>query len=158
MIIAVAYLPKICCLYSLRNYVIGIMFTTLIIYVTKNKSMKTTKIIYWISSGLLALFILPGIFFMNSQMAIDGMKHFGLPDWFRIEVSIGSFIGGLILIIPFFGKKIKEWNYVALGIVYISALIAHCSVDGFIGSSFEPLVTFALLLTSYICYHKINGE
>jgi hypothetical protein len=40
---------------------------------------KTTKIIYWISTGLLALFILPGIFFLNSPMAIEGTQHLGIP-------------------------------------------------------------------------------
>lgn len=117
---------------------------------------KTTKIIYWVSTLTLGLFILPGIFFLNSEMAIEGTRHLGLPEWFRLEVGIGTFIGGLILVLPFFGKRIKEWNYVALGIVYISALIAHLSVDGFILMSFMPLVTFGLLLASYISYHKLN--
>jgi hypothetical protein len=118
--------------------------------------MKKEKIIYWITTGLLGLFILPGIFFINSEMAIEGVRHLGLPEWFRWEVSIGNFIGGLILVLPFFSKRIKEWNYVALGIVYISALIAHLSVDGFVLGSFSPLITFALLLVSYIYYHKLN--
>ncbi len=115
--------------------------------------MKSVNITYWITTGLLALFILPGIFFINSEMAIEGVKHLGLPEWFRYEVSIGQFIGGLILILPVW-PRIKEWAYVAIGIVYISALIAHLAVDGAILSSFMPLVNFAVLLASYICYHK----
>src|ERR1700709_1041088 len=99
-------------------------------------ALKTTKVIYWISTGLLALFILPGLFYINSQMAIEGTKHLGLPEWFRYEISIGQPIGALILILPFIGMRLKEWAYVAVGIVYISALIAHLSVDGFIASSF----------------------
>ena len=115
---------------------------------------KTIKIIYWTSTALLALFILPGIFFINSPMAKEGMNHLSLPHWFAMEVGIGSFIGGLILIIPKLPPRLKEWNYVALGIVYISAFIAHLSVDGLIPMSFQPLVTFAILLTSYVFYHK----
>jgi len=117
----------------------------------------TTKVIYWVSTGILALFILPGIFYINSKMALDGMHHLGLPDWFRYEVSIGQFIGGLILIIPFIGKRLKEWAYVAIGIVYISAFIAHCAIDGFGSEAGMAIVMFAILLTSYITYHKING-
>lgn len=120
-------------------------------------TLKTTKIIYWISTGLLALFILPGVFFFNSPMAIEGTRHLGLPEWFRYEVSIGQPIGLIILILPFIGMRLKEWAYVAIGIVYISALIAHLSVDGFIASSFAPLITFAILLVSYISYHKLNS-
>ena len=120
-------------------------------------STKTNKVIYWISTALLALFILPGIFFINSPMAKEGTAHLGLPNWFAMEAGIGSFIGGLILIIPMW-KRLKEWAYVALGITYISALIAHLSVDGVKAESFMPLVFFGLLLVSYIYYHKLNDQ
>jgi uncharacterized membrane protein YphA (DoxX/SURF4 family) len=115
---------------------------------------KTEKIIYWVSTSLLALFILPGIFFINSKIATDSMAHLSLPHWFAMEAGIGSFIGGLILIIPMW-KRLKEWGYVALGIVYLSALIAHLFVDGVILGSFAPLINFAILLVSYIYYHKV---
>jgi len=119
---------------------------------------KKDNAIYWISTGLLALFILPGIFFMNSEMAIEGTRHLGLPEWFRIETSIGNFIGGLILIIPQIGKRIKEWAYVAFGITYISAFIAHMAVDGIVPMSFAPLVTLAILIVSYVYYHKTRVQ
>ena len=115
---------------------------------------KIVKIIYWVSTGLLALFILPGIFFINSPMAIEGTRHLGLPEWFRLEVSIGSFIGGLILIVPMPCKSLKEWAYVAFGIVYLSALIAHLAIDGAHIASFTPLLAFGVLLTSYLCWKK----
>ena len=46
---------------------------------TAGKKLKRDKIIYWVSTGILALFILPGIFFLNSSMAIEGTKHLGMP-------------------------------------------------------------------------------
>ena len=116
---------------------------------------KKTKIIYWVTTGLLALFILPGIFFMKSEMALEGTKHLGLPNWLHVEVGIGQFIGGLILIIPVINARIKEWAYVGIGIVYLSALIAHLSVDGVIAMSFLPLVFFVLLIISYFYFRKI---
>eukprot|EP01133_Synstelium_polycarpum_P013459 gene13459-15861_t len=82
-------------------------------------------------------------------MAQEGTKHLQLPHWFSMEVGIGCFIGGLILIVPGLPVRIKEWAYVALGIVYVSALIAHLSVDGLVPMSFMPLVVFAVLLVSY---------
>lgn len=123
-------------------------------YNDPNKS-KRTKIIYWATTGLLALFILPGIFFMNSPMALEGTRNLGIPQWLHVEVGIAQFIGGLILIIPIISARIKEWAYVGVGIVYLSALIAHLSVDGFIAMSFMPLVFFALLIISYACFRKI---
>jgi hypothetical protein len=122
-----------------------------------NPSSKIISIVYLISNGLLALFILLGIFFINSPMAQERTKHLGLPNWFRLELGVGSFIGGLLILLPFIGKRLKEWAYVGLGIVYLSALIAHLAVDGIIPMSFTPLVTFAFLLTSYLTYHKLKG-
>lgn len=88
-------------------------------------------------------------------MAIDAMHHLGLPEWFRWELSIGHIIAGLLLLLPL-RWRIKEWNYVALGIDYISAIIAYVSVDGAVPASFEPLVSLTLLIVSYIYYHKIK--
>ena len=118
---------------------------------------KTTKIVYWVTTGLLALFILPGIFFLTTPFAIEGTKHIGIPYWFHMELGIAKFIGGLILILPMIPMRIKEWAYVAFGIDFISATIGHLAVDGFIISSFEPLIVLALLVISYICYHKIKN-
>jgi uncharacterized membrane protein YphA (DoxX/SURF4 family) len=125
---------------------------------SSSKNSKRNKIIYWISTGLIALFELSGAFFMNSEMAIAGMQHLGLPDWFRWEVSIGHVIGGILLVIPV-RKRIKEWTYVAFGIDFISAFIAYASIDGFVPNTFSPLVAFAILIVSYVYYHKIkNGR
>ena len=124
--------------------------------IANKKTLKRAKIIYWISTGLLALFLLSGAFFINSKMAIDAMHHLGVPEWLRWELSIGHIIGGLLLIIPV-GWRLKEWNYVALGIDYISATIAYVSVDGLVSSSFQPLTSLAILIVSYVYYHKIKN-
>lgn len=120
------------------------------------ESTKQNKIIYWISTGLIALFVLPGIFYINSKMALDGTAHLGLPLWFHYELSIGKFIGGLILILPFFPVRIKEWAYVAFGIDVISAFIAVLAVDGAKGMWYGPVIFFIILIISYITFHKLN--
>ncbi len=121
------------------------------------KKYKRIKIVYWISTGIIALFELSGLFFINSEMAKEGMRHLGLPDWFRWELSIGHIIGGILLIIPI-PKRLKEWVYVAFGIDFISAFIAYMSVDGLGSTVFSPLLMMGLLIVSYVYYHKLNGE
>lgn len=117
--------------------------------------MKTTKIIYWVLTAIIALLTISGVFFINTPQAIEGSRHLGLPHWFHSEITIGKCIGGLLLVLPFIPARVKEWAYVALGIDMLSAVIALLSVDGFAPKSFSPLIAFALLLGSYICYHKI---
>ena len=107
---------------------------------------KKSKIIYWISTGIIALFEISGAFFINSEMAKEGMRHLGLPEWFRWEVSIGHIIGGILLIVPI-NKRFKEWVYVAFGIDFISAFIS--------ANAFSPLILLFLLIVSYIYYHKL---
>jgi hypothetical protein len=119
---------------------------------------KKNKIVYWITTGLLAAFILPGIFYVKSEMALEGTRHLGLPMWFHWELSIGKFIGGIILILPFFPKRLKEWTYVAFGIDFISAAIANTAVDGLTPMILVPIIMFAVLLISYLTYHKLHPE
>jgi uncharacterized membrane protein YphA (DoxX/SURF4 family) len=122
---------------------------------TEKKVTTATKVIYWISTALIALSALSGIFFINKPESTEKMHHLGLPMWFAYEATIGSFIGGLILLIPMM-KRVKEWAYVAFGITYISAFIAHITLDGFGGDAISAIIVFGILLLSYIYYHKIN--
>ena len=124
---------------------------------TSKVNNKKNRIIYWISTGIIALFELSGAFFINSEMAKEGTRHLGLPEWFRWEVSIGHIIGGILLIVPIH-KRIKEWVYVAFGIDFISATIAYLSVEGFGMNALSPVIMFALLVVSYIYYHKIQKQ
>jgi hypothetical protein len=119
--------------------------------------MKTTKIIYWITTGIICLFSL-GAVQMNSQMAIDGANHLLIPRYLGLEISIGQLIGLVLLIVPAVPKRFKEWAYVGFGIMYITALVAHIAVgDPFIPFGLMAVVFFGLLLTSYISFHKLEA-
>src|SRR5574340_681764 len=124
---------------------------------TSKDNNKKDKIIYWIFTGIVALFELSGAFFINSEMAKEGTRHLGLPEWFRWEVSIGHIIGGILLLVPI-NKRVKEWVYVAFGIDFISATIAYLSIDGFGMNAFSPVIMLVLLVVSYIYYHKIQKQ
>ncbi|OCX52334.1 hypothetical protein BEL04_12740 [Mucilaginibacter sp. PPCGB 2223] len=122
---------------------------------TDKKVTKATKVIYWITTCLIALPQLPGAFMINTDIAKQGTAHLGLPHWLMVEASIGNTIGALILLIPMW-KWLKDWAYVAFGITFISAFIAHVSVDGFGSEAIQAIIFFGILFTSYIYYHKIN--
>jgi hypothetical protein len=119
------------------------------------KSTKADRIIYWIFTSIFVLLdsVLPALTF-NSQMAKDGIAHIGFPDYFRIELSIGKIIGGILLILPMIPARYKEWAYVGFGISLISALIGDVVTDG-PKEAVMPIVAMVILLTSYIYYHRI---
>lgn len=120
--------------------------------------MKTTKIIYWVSTILIFLFegVMPALT-SHTQVAIDGVRHLGYPDYFRVLITVFKVTGALVLIIPAIKGRFKEWAYAGFGIVFISAMVSHWAVEGFSGQAVFPLVIMAILVVSYISYHKINN-
>jgi hypothetical protein len=122
---------------------------------TAQQSSKSTRVIYWIFTSIFVFLdsVLPAFTF-NSQMAKDGITHLGFPDYFRIELSIGKIIGGVLLILPMIPARYKEWAYVGFGISLISALVGNVVMDGPKGAAF-PIVGLVILLVSYITYNKI---
>lgn len=118
--------------------------------------MKSVKITFWISTLLIGLFIIPGIFFINTPFAMEGIKHLGLPMWFHWELGILKVVAAIVILLPFAGNRIKEWAYFGLFLDVLSAFFALAWVDGFIGSTFFPLIIFAILAVSYWSHHKLN--
>ena len=120
--------------------------------------MKTTKIMYWVSTGIICLFSL-GAIQMNSKMAIEGANHLHIPRYLALETSIGQLIGLVLLIVPAVPKRFKEWAYVGYGIMYLTALNAQIAVgDGFLPFGMMAVIFFGLLLCSYISFHKLQNK
>jgi len=121
------------------------------------QSARKDRIIYWVFTIIFFLFdsVMPALTF-NSQLAKEGIRHLGYPDYFRIELSIGKIIGGLLLILPMVPVRYKEWAYVGFGISIISAFIGHLAVDQDPAQTIFPVVIFGILLVSYLYFHKIK--
>jgi hypothetical protein len=119
--------------------------------------MKTTKITYWTSTIL--IFLLDGLMpalTSNSELARQGINHLGYPDYFRVMLTIFKIIGAIVLVLPVIKARFKEWAYVGFAINFICATASHWVVDGFGGQTIFPLVIFAILIASYLSYHKLN--
>lgn len=117
--------------------------------------MKTTKIIYWVTTSIICLFASTAVF-MNSEMAIEGTKHVGIPRWLGLEISIGQLIGLVLLIVPTVPARLKEWAYVGFGILYISAAVAHIAISDPLSNTIMAIVFLGLLLASYTSFHKLQ--
>ena len=66
------------------------------------------------------------------------------------------FLGGLILVFPFFPPRLKEWAYVAFGIVELSGFIANLALNSFkLVTSITMIFSVFLLVVSYQTFHKI---
>jgi hypothetical protein len=94
----------------------------------------------------------------HTEMAKQGIAHLGFPDYFRIELNILKVLGALALILPMVPARLKEWAYFGNALVMISAFIGHAAIDGVNGQTFFPLITLAILIASYISYHKLQEQ
>jgi len=121
--------------------------------------MKKDKIIFWVTTTLIFLFegVMPALT-GHTEMAKEGIRHLGYPEYFGSMLVVFKVIGTLALMIPQVPTRIKEWAYAGFAIDFIAACVSLIAVDGVSGLAFFPLIVFAVLITSYIYYHKINSS
>ena len=118
--------------------------------------MKATKITYWITTALVGIMMLYSAYAYLTQDAMtQAFHHLGYPDYFRVELAIGKILGAILLIAPV-SAKIKEWVYAGFVITFISAFIAHTASGDPVNYRVMPAIFLALLIVSYVTYHKSN--
>lgn len=121
--------------------------------------MKKDKIIYWTATAIIVLFegVMPALT-SHTELAKEGIRHLGYPEYFGNALVIFKIVGVLALIIPQVSKRVKEWAYAGFSFNFIFATISHGAVDGINGRTFFPLIVFGILALSYIYYHKLNSN
>jgi surface polysaccharide O-acyltransferase-like enzyme len=92
---------------------------------------KTTTAVYW---TVTALFCMQMSFTAYAQLRLpqvaEAFRHYGFPDYFRVELSWAKLLGVVLLLLPV-PERLKEWLYAGFAINLGSALIAHFAVgDG----------------------------
>jgi uncharacterized membrane protein YphA (DoxX/SURF4 family) len=110
----------------------------------------TRKIIYWVSTALVAAPALFAafVYLSGSTQAVQGFAHVGYPQQLRIILGIAKPLGAIALIVPGLAK-LKEWAYAGFTFAWISAFIAHyLAKDG--PNAFMPLVLLVFLFISYV--------
>ena len=119
--------------------------------------MKKAKIIFWTTTILIFLFegVMPALT-SQSEMAKEGIRHLGYPEYFGNALVVFKILGVLALVIPQVPNRVKEWAYAGFAFDFIFASISHFAVDGIDFQGFFPLIILAVLMTSYVYHHKIE--
>ena len=121
--------------------------------------MKTNKIVYWTSTGLMsAMMLMAGIMYFVSPEVKQEFAHSGFPDFFRIELGAAKIIAALALILPMIPTRIREWAYAGLGIVLISAIYMHISLGDSADKLGGPIFACVLLSASYITRMRMQEK
>ncbi|MEO5947719.1 MAG: DoxX family protein [Chitinophagaceae bacterium] len=122
-------------------------------------SNKTIKIIFWVSTTI--IFLMEGVipaFTSQTELAKEGIRHLGYPEYFGNALVIFKVLGALALMIPKIPGRIKEWAYAGFAFDFIFAFISLAAVDGFTGQTFFPLLFLVILIVSYVSYHKMRNS
>ena len=119
--------------------------------------MKTNKIIYWVSTGLLSAMLLmaAGMYLFNNEMIQEMFKAFGYPVYIIYPLAVAK-ISAVIVLISQKQSKIKEWAYSALLFEFILAFFAHFMIGD--GEQMGAVIAMTLLGVSYIFGRKVFNK
>lgn len=119
----------------------------------KTQKMKATKIIFYLSTGLISLAMLFSTYaYLTKPELKQAFQHLGFPDYFRIELAIAKFLAAFALWFPV--RLIRESAYIGLTISFVSAVIAHLASQDSVGHTLYPALVLAILVASYITRSK----
>jgi hypothetical protein len=122
------------------------------------KPSKSTVITYWAATTFIFLFegVMPALY-SQSELGKEGVRHLGYPDYFGLALVVFKIAGSILIMIPSLPKRVKEWVYAGFAFDFIFACISHWVVDGMGFQTIMPLIILAILVVSYVTYHKIYG-
>ena len=118
--------------------------------------MKKYKIIFWVSTTLIFLFegVLPALT-SHTEMAREGIRQLGYPAYFGAMLVVFKVSGSVVLIVPQFSRRLKEWAYAGFTFNFISASVSNGVIFGLGAEALFPIIVLLILAISYVSYHKL---
>lgn len=116
--------------------------------------MKTTKNAYKISTGILTLMLVGGVFnyTLNYDFLYDSFISLGYPTYLIYFIATAKFLAIFGLWLPRM-PKLREWTYAGLLYDFLLAVTAHINVghDEYI----LAIISTIILIISYISYRRL---
>jgi hypothetical protein len=121
--------------------------------------MKSTKIIYWVFTILLAVLMLLSAFsgFKETQQGVDMMKHLGYFFGILRLLSVAKILGVIAILVPGF-PRLKEWAYAGFTFDLTGAIYAGLYAGDSLSQWLPVIFGLILVFGSYIFYHKMLRE
>jgi hypothetical protein len=93
---------------------------------------------------------------LNLPQVADAFRHFGFPDYFRVQLAWAKLIGIAILLLPV-PARLKEWAYAAFAINIVFAVTTHLSVGDGPDAWLWAVGTGVLWAVSYVLWRRLEG-
>lgn len=117
--------------------------------------MKNLNIFYWIATGLVLFFLLPGAVMniMKTADWIEVFKSLGYPEYLLPFLGVAKLSACIVIVLPYF-KRLKEWAYAGITFDLVGAIYSALMVSGFEPAMLIMFVAVAAVLASYGLWHK----
>ena len=125
----------------------------------KGSNMKKIKISYWVATGLVLFFLLPGAV-MNVMRTPDWVEVFsllGYPAYLLPFLGMAKLAGCVVIVLPRL-NRLKEWAYAGIVFDLVGAIYSALMVNGFEPALLIMFVAVGAVLTSYFLWHKLRAE
>ncbi len=119
---------------------------------------KSTKIIYWITTGLLSASFLYGGYseLMRDEASTALMNHLGYPLYVLTILGVAKILG-VICILQRFSPTLREWAYAGISFDVLGAIFSLVAVgDGF-AMIFPAVATLVVVAASYFTMKKMRA-
>ena len=116
--------------------------------------MKTYKIIYYSSTGLLSALMLFSVYnyIFNTELIARLFDSFGYPSYLIYPLATAKFLG-LVALWFFTGTRLNQWAYAGFFFNFLLAFFAHFMIGD--GEHLGAVLAMALVLASYWGHHKL---
>ena len=121
----------------------------------KTKTMKRDKIIYWITTGIVAamMFLSAYMYLTQNPELVKNFQSIGFPLFFVTILGVAKLLGAIVLVAPV-GRTLKEWAYAGFIFIFIGATWTHIVTST---PFFMPVILLAILSVSYLFWTKLVG-
>jgi hypothetical protein len=120
--------------------------------------MSKQKIAYWVVTALVALSMTmsAGMYLTAQPQALEGFRHLGYPEYFRLILGVAKLLGAVALLAPV-PRTLKEWAYAGFAFNMIAAAASHAGVGDGAGQIVSPLIALGLVLTSHQLWRRVSA-
>ncbi len=117
--------------------------------------MKKLDVFYWITTGLILFFMLPGAVMniMKTPDWIEVFKLLGYPEYLLPFLGVAKLSACIVIVLPYF-DRLKEWAYAGIVFDLVGAIYSALMVSGFEPALLLMVVVVGVVFTSYWLWHK----
>src|SRR4029079_7465953 len=114
---------------------------------TKDLSMKTRLIVYWIATVLTALSFLSGGVgdLVQPASILEGMTHLGYPTYFTTILGVWKVLGAIVILAPRL-PRLKEWAYAGMVFDLTGAAASHAATGDPVGKVVTPIAIMVVVI------------